>query len=564
MKKISSKIISIFMAALILISTISLVVTANAAAAPTLSAKTLTVTVGKTATLKMKNTKAKVTWATSNKRIATVSSNGIIKGIKVGKVNITATANKKKYVCKVTVKKAATPAKKPTPKPTKKPTHKPSRPVVKVSSIRLNLIIPGQAQTSTKTMDLGKTGNIIATVMPTNATNKTMVWKTSNAKVVSIDTNGKVSATGVGTAKITATAADGSKKTASMTITVKKPIIKVTSVNVGVGAGYSSTILDNKGQTYLTASVKPYNASNTNVTWKSSNSSIASVDRYGYVTGKKAGKVTITATAADGSKKFGTIEITVNAAVSTKVTSVSVAVAPGYSNSIYDNNGTTRLIATVFPSNASVKAVTWKSSKPSVASVDDNGNVTALKAGTATITATATDGSRKYGSTKITVLQTGEVSVSKIANRTQLNVKNALKALGFSIVVDPQSSNSCDGTIRAIILSENSDSYVYHELGHFLAYVSENADKSSDFISIYNTEKGKYTGAQNRVANVSEYFAQSYEEYTKSTATANALRRERPLTYNYIKNCISNLSKLMKDASFTQMNLAGLRYNCGK
>lgn len=120
MKKISSKIISIFMAALILISTISLVVPANAAAAPTLSAKTLTVTVGKTATLKMKNTKAKVTWATSNKRIATVSSNGIIKGIKVGKVNITATANKKKYVCKVTVKKAATPAKKPTPKPTKK------------------------------------------------------------------------------------------------------------------------------------------------------------------------------------------------------------------------------------------------------------------------------------------------------------------------------------------------------------------------------------------------------------------------------------------------------------
>lgn len=564
MKKISSKIISIFMAALILISTISLVVPANAAAAPTLSAKTLTVTVGKTATLKMKNTKAKVTWATSNKRIATVSSNGIIKGIKVGKVNITATANKKKYVCKVTVKKAATPAKKPTPKPTKKPTHKPSRPVVKVSSIRLNLIISGQAQTSTKTMDLGKTGNIIATVMPTNATNKTMVWKTSNAKVVSIDTNGKVSATGVGTAKITATAADGSKKTGSMTITVKKPIIKVTSVNVGVGAGYSSTILDNKGQTYLTASVKPYNASNTNVTWKSSNSSIASVDRYGYVTGKKAGKVTITATAADGSKKFGTIEITVNAAVSTKVTSVSVAVAPGYSNSIYDNNGTTRLIATVFPSNASVKAVTWKSSKPSVASVDDNGNVTALKAGTATITATATDDSRKYGSTKITVLQTGEVSVSKIANRTQLNVKNALKALGFSIVVDPQSSNSCDGTIRAIILSENSDSYVYHELGHFLAYVSGNADKSSDFISIYNTEKGKYTGAQNRVANVSEYFAQSYEEYTKSTATANALRRERPLTYNYIKNCISNLSKLMKDASFTQMNLAGLRYNCGK
>lgn len=551
MKKISSKIISIFMAVLILITTISFAVPANAAAAPALSAKTLTVKVGKTATLKMKNTTAKATWTTSNKTIATVSSAGVVKGIKVGTANITAAVNKKKYVCKVTVKKAATPTKKPTPKP-----------VVKVSSIRLSLVVSGQ--TSKTTMDLGKSGNVIATVLPSNATNKTITWKTSNAKVVSIDTNGKVSAKGVGTAKITATAADGSKKTASMTITVKKPIIKVTSVKVSVGTGYSKTILDNKGQTYLTASVSPYNASNTNVRWKSSSASIASVDQYGYVTGKKPGKVTITATATDGSGKYGTIDITVNAAVATKVTSVTVAVAPGYSDKIYDNNGTTKLTASVFPSNASIKTVTWKSNSPSVASVDSNGMVTALKAGTATITATADDGSRKYGSVKVTVLQTGEITITKIAGRAQTNVKKAIKALNFSIVVDPQSSNSCDGATRSIVLSEYSDSYVYHEIGHFLAYVSGNMDKTSEFNSIYNSEKGNYTGDMKRISNVSEYFAQSYEEYTKSTATSNTLRKERPQTYNYIKNCINSLSKLIKDPSFAQMNLAGLKYNCGR
>lgn len=524
-----------------LITTIVFAIPANAAA-PALSAKTLTVTVGKTATLKMKNTTAKAAWTSSNKTIATVSSAGVVKGIKAGTANITATVNKKKYVCKVTVKKPAA--------------------VVKVSSIRLSLVVAGQ--TSKTTMDLGKSGNVIATVLPANATNKTIAWKTSNAKVVSIDTNGKVSAKGVGTAKITATAADGSKKTASMTITVKKPIIKVTSIKVSVGAGYSKTILDNKGQTYLIASVSPYNASNTNVRWKSSNTSIASVDQYGYVTGKKPGKVTITATAADGSGKYGTMDITVNAAVATKVTSVTVAVAPGYSDKIYDNNGTTKLTASVFPSNASIKTVTWKSNSPSVASVDSNGMVTALKAGTATITATATDGSRKYGSVKITVLQTGEVAITKIAGRAHSNVKNALNTLNFSIVVDPQSSNLCDGTTRTIVLSEYSDSYVYHEIGHFLAYVSGNKDKSSDFITIYNAEKTKYSGDQKRITNVSEYFAQSYEEYTRSTTTSNALRKERPQTYNYIKTCVTNLSKLIKDPSFSQMNLSGLKYNCGK
>ena len=518
-------------------------VTVKKAPTPALSAKTLSIYVGKTSTLKMNNTKAKVTWSTSNKSIATVNANGVVKGVKAGNANITAAVSNKKYVCKVTVKKAA-------PTPTKKP-------VIKVSTIKLSL---AGSSGNSNTIDLGKEGNVIATIAPTNATNKTVSWKTSNAGILAVDSNGKITAKSVGTAKITATAADGSKKTDVISIKVVRPIIKVSSISVKVESGYSSTILDN-GNTSLIAVVSPSNASNTSVKWTSSSSSIASVDSNGYVTGKKAGTTTIKATAADGSGKYGTITITVKPAITTKVTSVKVSVDPGYSNKIYDNNGTTKLSAEVLPSNASVKDVTWKSGTTSVATVDSNGYVTGIKAGTATITATATDGTKKYGSVKITVLQTGEIPITKIASKTQTNVKKALTTLSFSIIVDPQSSNGCDGITRSIILSEYSDDFVYHEIGHFLAYVSGNKDKTSEFSSIYNSEKAEYPGNKSRISNVSEYFAQAYEDYTKNSS---ALRKACPQTYNYIKECINNLSKLTSQPSFAQMNLSNLKYNCGK
>lgn len=83
-----------------------------------------TIYVGKTVTLKLKNNKKKVKWTTSNKKIATVSKKGKVKGKKAGKVTITAKVRKKKYKCKITVKKKVT--KKPTTKPTEQPTTKPT------------------------------------------------------------------------------------------------------------------------------------------------------------------------------------------------------------------------------------------------------------------------------------------------------------------------------------------------------------------------------------------------------------------------------------------------------
>ena len=109
---------------------ISMLPTTNVSAAKKvkLNKATATIYVGKTVTLKLKNSKKKVKWTTSNKKIATVSKKGKVKGKKTGRVTITAKVGKKKYKCKVTVKKKQTikPTEKPTEQPTTKPTETPT------------------------------------------------------------------------------------------------------------------------------------------------------------------------------------------------------------------------------------------------------------------------------------------------------------------------------------------------------------------------------------------------------------------------------------------------------
>lgn len=99
-------------------------------ATPKLNKTKETIDVGKTVTLKVENNKKKVTWSSSDKKVATVTSKGIVKGIKAGKATITAKVGKKKYKCTVTVKQSTKPAEQPTTKPTEQPTTKPSDPSI--------------------------------------------------------------------------------------------------------------------------------------------------------------------------------------------------------------------------------------------------------------------------------------------------------------------------------------------------------------------------------------------------------------------------------------------------
>ena len=156
---------------------------------------------------------------------------------------------------------------------------------IPVDSIQLN--------TTDKTMISGTTYDLFATIAPSNATNKELIWTSSNTAVVTVSASGRVTARGNGTAIITATAKDGSKKAAKCTITVKTP---VSSLKLNVR---SKTL--NRGNTYtLKASIYPSTASNKSITWSSSNTKVAKVDSKGKVTAVNGGSAIITAKASNG------------------------------------------------------------------------------------------------------------------------------------------------------------------------------------------------------------------------------------------------------------------------
>lgn len=206
-----------------------------------------------------------VTWTSSNTKVATVSG-GTINAVSNGTAIITCTANDGsgiKATCKVTVTNP-------------------------VTSIKLNA--------TKKTLNVGKSFTLKATVAPTNAGNKNVTWTSSNTKVATVSATGVVKAVGKGSATITCTAKDGSGVKTTCVITTVQKVTKIT-LN-------KKKVTIKKGKTYtLKATIKPTNANNKAVIWKTSNKKYATVSANGVVTGKKKGKVTITCMAKDGSKK---------------------------------------------------------------------------------------------------------------------------------------------------------------------------------------------------------------------------------------------------------------------
>lgn len=146
----------------------------------------------------------------------------------------------------------------------------------------------------------------------------------------------------------------------------------------------------------LVPTVNPSNATNKAVTWTSSNSKVATVDASGKVTGISLGIATITLKTKDGSK-IASANVTVKEGL---VQVSSITLNKGELNLLTGASET--LIAAVNPSNASNKAVEWTSSNSNVATVDANGKVTAIGAGTATITVKTKDG-KKIATSKVTV-----------------------------------------------------------------------------------------------------------------------------------------------------------------
>ena len=157
-------------------------------------------------------------------------------------------------------------------------------------------------------LKLGASVQLTATVTPSNATDKTVSWTSSNSSVAKVS-DGKITAVKAGTATITATAGG---KTASVVVAVADNPVPVESVSVsGDGVSDGKLSLKSGASAQLTATIKPDNATDRKVTWTSSDSSVANVMGTGVVTaGSKAGKATVTATAGG---KSASVEVTVEA-----------------------------------------------------------------------------------------------------------------------------------------------------------------------------------------------------------------------------------------------------------
>lgn len=140
-------------------------------------------------------------------------------------------------------------------------------------------------------------------------------------------------------------------------------------------------------------------------------------------------------------------------------------------------------------------------------------------------------------------------NVASVAPQMDSRVLNAFTKMGFTVTIDPSVSYAgyFDGKTRSITLRYEDDT-IYHELGHYLAFIAGNVDKSAAFTSVYNSEKSKFTGVRKAYAtqNASEYFAESVLEYTENPAT---LKAQRPQTYEAIVNALSKVT----DAQVTKI-----------
>lgn len=251
---------------------------------------------------------------------------------------------------------------------------------------------------------VGGSGKIRYSVLPSNATNTNVTFKSLNEKVATVDANGVVTGVSEGNADIVITTEEGGFEA--------KCTVRVDGIDArGIERVGDKTVTMGLNQTrQLQVKITPSDTTNKNVQWTSSNNSVATVDSNGVVISKNSGSTIITATTHNGLKTEFFIE------VETPVTNITLN-----SNEINLNpGGTFKLDATVNPSNASNKNIKWISANESIATVDQSGNITADVAGTTYISAVSADG-------KVVATCTVNVSKPVVTKPAKVKIKSAKK-----------------------------------------------------------------------------------------------------------------------------------------
>ena len=349
-------------------------------------------------------TKPQLTWTTSDANVATVSEGGVVTGVNVGECAITATTvNGISAVCSVKIVKAGQ----------------------SITSIKLN-------KTTLKLVRT-KTYQLKATLSPSKAADRSVIWLSSNPEVAVVSATGKVTAMKAGTAVITAMASNGMYRTCVVTVS---PLV-VSSVTLNK----RSASLSLGGSVQLSAKVLPVNADDAAASWSSSNPAAVTVDENGLATAVGGGKATITARTANGKKSTCTISVK---SISIKLDKRSATLSLG---------GSGQLKATISQTSEAYAKVTWTSSNPGAVTVDENGLVTAVGGGSATITA------KSYTGDKATC----KVTVKSIS--IKLDKRSASLSLGGSVQLKATISQTSEAYAKVIWTSSNPNAVTVDENG---------------------------------------------------------------------------------------------------
>lgn len=320
-----------------------------------------------------------VNFVSGDATIATVDNNGVVKALREGTTIITVTTlDGSKATAVVSV----------------------SKEVKEVTEIRLD-------QTAIEMYENDKT-KITSTVLPSNATDKTVTYVSSDNSVATVDSTGEVTAVSNGISIITVTAKNGVSATVKITVTSKQqtnPDASEKSLTLN-----KSLVNINVGETIALVPTV-VGIENPKVTFTSNAPSIASVDEYGKVLGVAGGKAIITAKVEGEDNLVAQTVVTVGE-------EVSKIILNNTSLTLNANDKAT-LQATVIPVGATDKTLTWYSSNNSVVTVSDTGEVTALRGGSATITVTSKNGITARCNVIVTesvnelIFSTDEVTIEK-------------------------------------------------------------------------------------------------------------------------------------------------------
>lgn len=250
-------------------------------------------------------------------------------------------------------------------------------------------------------MAIGEKHSYKFNILPEDALNKKVKWESSNTDIATIDENGEITAIAVGEAEIKVITEDNAKE-AVLILTVVKEIVPLEEIVIE-----SEISLHAKDSKKIEVEFVPENATRKEVTYTSEDESIATIDEEGNIEGIAEGNVKIIVSSLDGK-----ITASCNVEVKPEYVSITGVYLDKYSLKLKKGDKG-QLKASIHPYNATNRNIKWESSDVKVAVVDENGEVTAVGAGSAKIKVISEDNPEQYSTCYVTV-ESDEILISSI------------------------------------------------------------------------------------------------------------------------------------------------------